>query len=133
MSSVAASPMTPAGVAPRSRARRDASWMVRPSITGSEKGMPTSMASAPASAMARTTSSQPEPRPPVTYGTSSLHPAARRSRRRASSETVAGTSGDPLAGEPFGDLRGVLVAPARERDQDGGAARDRTTGFTGEP
>ena len=58
--------MMPAGVAPISMARRDASWMMRPSITGSEKGMPISMASAPASATARTTSSQAVPSPPVT-------------------------------------------------------------------
>ena len=58
--------MMPAGVAPISMARREASWMVRPSITGSEKGMPTSMASAPAAATARTTSSQADPSPPVT-------------------------------------------------------------------
>src|SRR4051812_18483577 len=133
MSSVAASPMTFAGVAPRSSARRDASWMVRPSITGSENGMPTSIASAPASAIARTTSSHPEPSPPVTYGTSSLQPAARRSRSLASSPTAAGTSGDPLASEAFGDLGGVLVAPARERDQHRAAARHRASGFPGEP
>src|SRR3954469_2636753 len=133
MSSVAASPMTFAGVAPRSSARRDASWMVRPSITGSENGMPTSIASAPASATARTTSSHPEPSPPVTYGTSSLQPAARRSRSLASSPTAAGMSGDPLAGEAFGDLGGVLVAPARERDQHRAAARHRASGFPGEP
>ena len=63
-----------AGVAPSSSARCDASWIVRPSMTGSENGMPISMASAPASATARTTSSQAEPRPPVTYGTSSVRP-----------------------------------------------------------
>src|SRR4051794_23789435 len=133
MSSLAASPITPAGVAPRSRARREASWMVRPSITGSENGMPTSMASAPASAMARTTSSQPDPRPPVTYGTSSLQPAARRSRRRASRLTVAGTSGDPFAGEAFGDLGCVLVTSTGERHEHGGAARHRSARFPREP
>ena len=56
----------PRGVVPRSRARTDASWMVGPSIIGSEKGMPTSMASAPASATAWTTSSQSADMPPVT-------------------------------------------------------------------
>ena len=40
--------------------------------------------------------------------------------------TVAVTSGDPFAGEALGDLRGVLVAPARQRDQHRGAARHRT-------
>ena len=47
-------------------ARCDASWIVRPSMTGSENGMPTSIASAPARATARTTSSQDAPSPPVT-------------------------------------------------------------------
>ena len=56
----------PAGVAPCWRARIDAAWMVGPSITGSENGMPISMASAPAAATARTTSTQSGPRPPVT-------------------------------------------------------------------
>ena len=49
------------GVAPASSARCDASWMTGPSITGSENGMPTSMASAPAAAAARMASSQPVP------------------------------------------------------------------------
>ena len=39
----------------------DARWIVGPSITGSEKGTPTSTASAPASATARTTSTQSSP------------------------------------------------------------------------
>ena len=49
----------PWGVAPSASARSDASWIVGPSITGSEKGMPTSMASAPAAAQASTARSQP--------------------------------------------------------------------------
>ncbi len=52
--------------APCSRATSDASWMVGPSMTGSENGMPTSMASAPAAANALTTSVQSSPSPPVT-------------------------------------------------------------------
>ena len=36
--------------APWASATSDASWIVGPSITGSENGMPTSMASAPAAA-----------------------------------------------------------------------------------
>jgi hypothetical protein len=39
-------PRHPSTVIPDSSARLDASWMTGPSITGSEKGMPTSMASA---------------------------------------------------------------------------------------
>ncbi len=73
--------MIPPGVVPARSARSLASWITGPSITGSENGMPTSMASAPAAASARTTSSQSSPRPPVTYGTSSLRPASRCDRR----------------------------------------------------
>ncbi len=62
----ASSARTDAGVVPRSRARTEASWMVGPSITGSEKGMPTSTASAPAATTAATTSVQSSLRPPVT-------------------------------------------------------------------
>ncbi len=50
---------SPSGVAPGSSARCEAAWMTGPSMTGSEKGMPTSMASAPAAAAARTASAQP--------------------------------------------------------------------------
>ena len=64
--------MIPAGVAPDRSASAEARWMTGPSMTGSENGIPISIASAPASARARTTSSQSCPRPPVTYGTSSL-------------------------------------------------------------
>ena len=56
----------PSGVVPRSRARSDASWMVGPSIIGSENGIPTSMASAPAPARASTVSSHSSSIPPVT-------------------------------------------------------------------
>ena len=54
-----------AGVVPASRARCDASWMTGPSMTGSENGMPTSTASAPAAAAASIASRQPSS-PPVT-------------------------------------------------------------------
>src|SRR6185437_4145212 len=108
--------------------------MVSPSITGSENGMPISMASAPAAAMARTTSSHPEPRPPLTYGTRSLQPASRRARR-CDSRLIPARSrpSQLLAGEALGDLGGVLVAPAREGHQHGGAARHRTAGLAGQP
>ena len=56
---------TVCGVAPDCKAFSDASWMTGPSITGSENGMPISMASAPASATARTVSTQSVPSPPV--------------------------------------------------------------------
>ncbi len=55
---------TDSGVVPRSRARVLACWMTGPSMIGSEKGMPISMASAPASAAARTASSQSVDMPP---------------------------------------------------------------------
>ena len=91
--------------------------------------MPISIASAPASAIARTTSSQPEPSPPVTYGHEEL--AARASRRGPQMRTRGFTRA--LAGEPLGDLRGVLVAPARQRDEHRRAARHRSPGLAGEP
>ena len=51
---------------PAARACSLAAWITGPSITGSLKGTPISMASAPASATARTTSAQSDPSPPVT-------------------------------------------------------------------
>ena len=81
--------------------------------------MPISIASAPASATARTTSSQPAPRPPVTYGTRSLRAGVAAGPRGA----LELHSSD-LAGEALGDLRGVLVAAARQRD----AARSSPAG-----
>ncbi len=56
----------PSGVVPRSRARSEPPGWSGPSIIGSEKGMPTSMASAPAPASASTVSSQSSSIPPVT-------------------------------------------------------------------
>ena len=47
------------------RAASLASWMVGPSITGSENGIPISMASAPAAAAACMVSIQSLPKPPV--------------------------------------------------------------------
>ena len=91
--------------------------------------MPTSTASAPASTTARTTSHHSRPSPPVTYGTSSLRPAARRARRCASRSHHAHVE---LA-EAFGDLGRVLVAPARQRDEHGRARRHRVAGLAREP
>ncbi len=65
MSRSRSDPMIPCGVAPSARARSEASWIVGPSITGSENGMPSSMASAPEAAQASTARSQPG-YPPVT-------------------------------------------------------------------
>ena len=76
-SSVAASARMLGGVAPAASARSEASWMIGPSMTGSEKGMPISIASAPASVAARTMSSQPGS-PPVRYTTRLFTPSSRR-------------------------------------------------------
>ncbi len=54
------------GVVPRASARMEASWMVGPSMTGSENGMPTSTASAPAATTACNTSVHSGESPPVT-------------------------------------------------------------------
>src|SRR5690349_12033316 len=122
--------MTPTGVAPRSSARWLASWIVRPSMIGSENGMPTSTASAPPSTTARTTSHHSRPSPPVTYGTRSLRFSPRRLRRCVSRFTGA----DSLEfTEAFGDLGGVLVASARQRDEHGRALRDLVAGGVCQP
>ena len=47
---LATSSITAIGFEPASKASVDASWMVGPSMTGSLKGIPTSIASAPAAA-----------------------------------------------------------------------------------
>ena len=53
-------------VIPLWRARRPASWTTGPSIMGSEKGKPSSIASAPAAATARTTVGQSGEPPAIT-------------------------------------------------------------------
>ena len=58
--------MIPDGVAPELSASAEARWMIGPSMTGSENGIPISIASAPAAPIARTTSTQSRPSPPVT-------------------------------------------------------------------
>jgi hypothetical protein len=65
-STAESSPRIPAGAVPRASDRTEASSMVGPSMAGSEKGMPTSTASAPASATARRTSVHRSSSPPVT-------------------------------------------------------------------
>ena len=57
---------TEAGVAPPASALADASWMVGPSMEGSEKGMPISTASAPAATTASARRSQSRSTPAVT-------------------------------------------------------------------
>ena len=72
-------------VAPEARARVSASWMTGPSAMGSEKGMPSSMRSAPACAMASTSCSvvSKSGSPQVTKGTNAL-PPSNAPRMRAS-------------------------------------------------
>src|SRR3954451_20507827 len=138
----------PAGVAPMSSARCDASWIVRPSITGSENGIPISIASAPAAATARTTSSQAAPRPPVTYGTSSFFPESRFARSVSSSLTSAPPLGpapasalrtrsglrsrERLPGEALGDLHRILVTAPGKGQQDRRAAWDGAPDLPGQ-
>ena len=64
---------------PASRARMWARWIVGPSATGSEKGAPSSRASAPPSMSASTTSSLSSGvgSPSMTKGTKAPSPAAR--------------------------------------------------------
>ena len=96
-SRAAATPsITACGVVPRSRARTDASWMTGPSIIGSENGMPTSTASAPAATTAWTTSTQSSVIPPITYGTRSFRPPSpRRPRAPSRCPSVARRGREP--------------------------------------
>jgi hypothetical protein len=66
MRAAASSRSTPPGVVPAASDATEACWMTGPSIIGSEKGMPTSTASAPAAATASTTSIQFGTMPAIT-------------------------------------------------------------------
>src|SRR6185437_4577456 len=147
--------MTSWGVVPRPRARTEASWITGPSIIGSENGMPTSTASAPAATTAWSTSTQSSVIPPIRYGTSSLPPASRFARSSFSmpiSPSGAPTPASPVARGPnpgpsvcscalpgarpeeVADLGDVLVAAAGQGDEDGGPGRqERAAGFAGHP
>ncbi len=95
---------------------RDASWIIGPSITGSENGMPISMASAPASATARTTSAPARPSPPVTYGTSSLRPGVAPARgASASSEPSATVSRHARSAEDRPSSAPTSLSPRPDR------------------
>ena len=87
--------------------------------------MPISTASAPASTTARTTSHHSRPSPPVTYGTSSLRPVGALLAQVRLERDVHRDASRHLA-ERLGDLRRVLVAPARERDEHRRARRAPT-------
>ena len=99
-------------------ARSAASWITGPSIIGSEKGMPTSTASAPAA-----TTAARRLAPVVGHAaheireSSSLRPRSRRLRSSFSRSGIAS------AAEDLADLGDVLVAATRERDQHGRARR----------
>src|SRR6266511_1250740 len=108
---------TPSAVAPASRASLDASWMTGPSMTGSENGMPTSMASAPAASSPRRTSPVAAGSPPVTYGTNAFPPPSIRRRRAASRSATRGEPGDGLVSERSPDRLQVLVPPPRQAHQ----------------
>src|SRR5204863_5417641 len=111
-----------AGVAPASSASRDAAWMTPPSITGSENGMPTSIASAPALATPRRSSASTDGKPPVTYGAKMRPPPSRRPRneaRRSSSLT-----GGSVRQRPPYRLQ-VLVAAAGEAHEHRSTLRER--------
>src|SRR6185503_7738138 len=117
-------PSTLEGVAPSSSARRDASWITGPSITGSENGIPTSIASAPASSSPRSSASSTPASPPVTYGTKARPPASNRDRRAVSR---AGTRG-PRERAARGPHRlKVLVAAAGQVDEHERALGERST------
>src|SRR6266542_3325518 len=116
-------PSTLVGVAPSTSARREASWITGPSMTGSEKGIPTSIASAPASSSPRSSSASTPASPPVTSGTKARPPACSRDRKVGSSSATR----RPRDGVRRGPHRlEVLVAPARQVDQYERALGQRT-------
>ena len=80
---------TSGGRAPASSASRDASWITPPSITGSENGIPTSIASAPASSSARSSAGVDARQPAGHVRDERLRPpASRRARSAASSAPI---------------------------------------------
>src|SRR6266540_4167923 len=117
-------PSTLDGVAPSSSARREASWITGPSITGSENGIPTSIASAPASSSPRSSSASTPASPPVTYGTKARPPASSRDRR-ARSRSRTRRPGDRAERGPH--RLEVLVAAAGQVDEHERALDERTT------
>src|ERR1019366_6659450 len=84
--------------------------MTGPSIIGSEKGIPTSTASAPAATTAARVWPQSSVMPPIRYGINNLRPFARWARSAFSS---MGTT------EDLPDLGHVLVAAPGQGDEDG--------------
>ena len=111
---------SPAGVAPMSSARCDASWIVRPSITGSENGMP-DLDRVGAGGGDGPDDVEPAAAEPAGHVRDEQLVAG--VARRARSVRSRG-SRERLAGEHLGHLVRVLVAPARQRDQHRRALRD---------
>src|SRR6266403_2257446 len=86
--------ITRASVAPFFSARSEARWIVGPSASGSLKGTPSSMTSAPASAIAKTNFSVAanEGSPAVIYATIPISPESRSSAKRRVMRVVRCTS-----------------------------------------
>src|SRR4029453_11011925 len=114
-----------AGVAPSSSARREASWITGPSITGSENGIPTSIASAPATSSPRSSSASTPLSPPVTYGTKTRPPAFSRERRDGSRSGTRRPHVSRHRPERTSHRLEVLVAPAGQVDEHERTLRER--------
>src|SRR5437899_7787043 len=107
-----------ATVTPAFSASWEVAWMVRPSASGSEKGIPSSIASAPAPAAASTNAGVSAGRgyPTVRYAISARRPSA-RSRANIGAIRLTRSRSHPGGGVPD-DIQ-VFVATTREVDQDG--------------
>ena len=113
----------------------EASWITGPSIIGSEKGMPTSMASAPAADHRLDDLDPVVGHPAHDVGDQQL--AARRPAGPQRSLQGPGTASPAHGGRPrpqqVADLGHVLVAAPRQGHQHGRARRDRPAGLAGHP
>src|SRR5256886_8595162 len=106
-----------ATVTPAFSASWEVAWMVRPSASGSEKGIPSSIASAPAPAAASTNAGVSAGRgyPTVRYAISARPPSS-RSRANIGAIRLTRSRSHPGGGAPD-DIQ-VFVATTREVDQD---------------
>src|SRR5690348_13155904 len=119
--------MTSESATPSARARSDARWITGPSAIGSEKGTPSSIASAPAatSAFISGTVVAGDGSPAVTYGINAVRPAERsranvasiRFTPPSSPRRVTLRTAVELETHAIGDGSHVLVAAAREVHQ----------------
>src|SRR6056297_2705536 len=108
------------GVVPAASARWIAFWIVGPSAIGSEKGIPSSITSAPPAASASTYSAvaSGSGTPAVTYGTSDGSSPAIACSTSLMEDHHVGRGGDvALLGLLDGGFE-VLVAPARQVEHD---------------